>query len=145
MVKKCKLTLAMSPTCHSNNALFICWHEFFLDELLSTTFGPVRTTDNRQTDRQTDRLQTDRKRCIWAHCANCTGGLKNWGVFLLGGGLLLEKIPQNQTQFKVRVNLSHDLRHDLAYFEARCSIFWYMSHVSVNLKVLQILAVLSRS
>ena len=28
-----------------------------------------------QTDRRTDR-RTDRKRCIWAHRANCTGGLK---------------------------------------------------------------------
>ncbi len=62
----------MSPTCQSSYALFICWHEFFLEcsqykqmrigsvpsrenqlqyflryELLSTTFGPVRTTDNR--------------------------------------------------------------------------------------------------
>ncbi len=27
--KKCNLTLAMSPTCHSNNTLAICWHEFF--------------------------------------------------------------------------------------------------------------------
>ncbi len=26
--KKCNLTLAMSPTCHSNNTLLICRHEF---------------------------------------------------------------------------------------------------------------------
>ncbi len=31
-----------------------------------------RQTDNRQT--------TDRKRCIWAHRANCTGGLKKCGL-----------------------------------------------------------------
>ena len=30
-----------------------------------------------QSGRQTDRQQTDRKQCIWAHRANCTGGLKN--------------------------------------------------------------------
>ncbi len=29
--KKCNLTLAMSPTCHSNNTLLICWYEFFLE------------------------------------------------------------------------------------------------------------------
>ncbi len=29
--EKCNLTLAMSPTCHSNNTLFICWHLFFLE------------------------------------------------------------------------------------------------------------------
>ncbi len=29
--KKCNLTLAISPTCHSNNALPICHHEFFLE------------------------------------------------------------------------------------------------------------------
>ncbi len=28
IIKKCNLMLAMSPTCHSNNALIICWHEF---------------------------------------------------------------------------------------------------------------------
>ncbi len=27
-IEKCNLTLAMSPTCHSNNALIICWHDF---------------------------------------------------------------------------------------------------------------------
>ncbi len=26
-LKKCNLTLAMSPNCHSNNAFIICWHE----------------------------------------------------------------------------------------------------------------------
>ncbi len=131
--KKCNLTLAMSPTCHSNNTLLICWQEFFgwsqhqdqkkfqsqiivhfqwIDstskasiltkndmltwqkflecssyflhinvvycgkisgsylqyfwryELFSPIFGPV------QTDRR-----TDRKWCIWAHRAICTGGL----------------------------------------------------------------------
>ncbi len=29
--KKCNLTLAMSPTCHSNNSLLICSNEFFLE------------------------------------------------------------------------------------------------------------------
>ncbi len=33
---------------------------------------------------------------------------------------------------KVPVNLSHFSRHDLAYFKARYSIFWYMSHVSIQ-------------
>ncbi len=34
-LKKCNLTLAMSPTCHNNNALLMCWHEFF--RVLSST------------------------------------------------------------------------------------------------------------
>ena len=38
---------------------------------------------------------------------------------------------------KVPVNLSHVSRHDLAYFKARYSICWYMSHVSIKLRVLQ--------
>ncbi len=29
-LKKCNLTLAMSPTCHNNNTSFICWHDFFV-------------------------------------------------------------------------------------------------------------------
>ncbi len=29
--EKCNLTLAMSPTCHCNNALLICRHVFFLE------------------------------------------------------------------------------------------------------------------
>ncbi len=37
---------------------------------------------------------------------------------------------------KVPDNLSHFSRHDLAYFEARSSIFLYMSHVSMKLSVL---------
>ncbi len=39
---------------------------------------------------------------------------------------------------KVPDNLGHFSRHDddLAYFEARFSIFIYMSHVSMKLKVL---------
>ncbi len=37
--------------------------------IIFSLFGPVQTTDYR--------LQTtDRKRCIWAHRASCTGGLK---------------------------------------------------------------------
>ncbi len=28
-LKKCNLTLAMSPTCHSNNTIIVCWHELF--------------------------------------------------------------------------------------------------------------------
>ncbi len=35
---------------------------------ISPLFGQVQTTDYRQ---------TDRKLCIWAHRASCTGGLKN--------------------------------------------------------------------
>ena len=35
-------------------------------------------------------------------------------------------------EFKVPDNLSHLSRHDLAYFEARSSIFIYMSHVSMK-------------
>ena len=38
---------------------------------------------------------------------------------------------------KVPDNLSHFSRHGLAYFEARSSIFVYMSHVSMKLRVLQ--------
>ena len=34
------LTLAMTPTCHSNNTLFISWHEFFL-ELYPPLFSPI--------------------------------------------------------------------------------------------------------
>ena len=41
------------------------------------------------------------------------------------------------TYLKVPDNLSHFSRHDLAYFEARSSIFLYMSHVSMKLRVLQ--------
>ncbi len=54
-------------------------HQFFFTILFILTlrsslraesppWGPVRKTDNRQ---------TDRKRYIWGHRANCTGGLKN--------------------------------------------------------------------
>ena len=72
----------MGLTCHSNNAVFICLHDFFRVwsetnvnlhlyflgyELFSPTFGQI----------QTDRWQTDGKRCIWAHSAICTGGLQN--------------------------------------------------------------------
>ncbi len=38
--KKCILTLAMSPTCHSNNTITICWHEFFR-ECSQSQFGSV--------------------------------------------------------------------------------------------------------
>ncbi len=41
--KKCNLTLAMSPTCHCNNTLLLCWHDY------------RQTTDRLQTDyRQTE-------------------------------------------------------------------------------------------
>ncbi len=42
---------------------------FWSSRIIFSLFGQVQTTDYRQT--------TDRKRCIWAHRASCTGGLKN--------------------------------------------------------------------
>ncbi len=80
----------MSPTCHTNNASLIYWHEFLeCSQILVhavakfqihgyNTFRDMNyyPVTDRRTDGRTDR-QTDRKRCIWAHRAICTGGLKN--------------------------------------------------------------------
>ncbi len=51
--------------------------------LIEKTFGPV----------QTDRRQTDRKWCIWAHCATCTGWLKN----LVSKSFLLSQLADHDT------------------------------------------------
>ena len=127
--KKCNLTLAMSPTCHGNNALHICWHEFLeCSQVLVHTAGPMSGSSTyeqyflryeltnyspikKYTSKSVIRIfpictyesfillqsfrfiaiilfeiwiiiqwrtdgRTDRKRCIRAHRAICTGGLK---------------------------------------------------------------------
>ena len=48
----------------------------------------------------------------------------------------LEPLKSFVTHLKVPDNLSHFSRHDLAYFEARSSIFLYMSHVKGAAKIL---------
>ena len=47
--KKCNLTLAMSPTCHSNNTFFICWHGFFLECSQYELFSPFLVQSRLQT------------------------------------------------------------------------------------------------
>ncbi len=60
----------MSLPCHTNNALLISWHTFW--DINYSLRLSVQS-------RQTEKLQTTDKRwCIWAHRASCTGGLKNY-------------------------------------------------------------------
>ena len=81
-MKKCNLTLAMSPTFHSNNTLLICWHEFFLgcSQYQVKTDGRVGGLSVGRTGGRTAE-RTDRQRCI------CTGGLKDYKKNYMSGCL----------------------------------------------------------
>ena len=53
--KKCNLTLAMSPTCHSNNTITICWMNFsesVVSEIWIIIYHFWSSPDRQTTDRQ---------------------------------------------------------------------------------------------
>ncbi len=96
----------------------ICWHEFFLE----CSYEFLSSDKFLSSDRQ-----MDRKRCIWAHCAICTGGLKNWNSesanrFLQTGtqtGPILYPRPLMQKGLKpfIRfIKFSHCLFRQLALY-----------------------------
>ncbi len=55
---------------HIHIYIFFCLGSRVLStgRIIFSLFGQIQTTD---------RLQTERKRCTWAHRPSCTGGLKN--------------------------------------------------------------------
>ncbi len=91
---------------------------YFL-QLFSMTFGPVRTTDR----------QTDRKRRIWAHRANSTGGLNKIKhvISLMQYNFVLDLLWQNGRTARVL-----DLTIKIRTSEQKCPKIIFPKLVTLN-------------
>ncbi len=81
-LKKCNLTLAMSPTCHINNTIIVCWRKFFWEcsqsELAQCQYAQVGSKTQKlsvKCCRGFTDGQTDRRRAIqYPPSATCCNG-----------------------------------------------------------------------
>ena len=99
-IQKCNLTSTMCPTCSGNKTLFICDTIFSTSAAIPVNYFPLLLVKSRQ---------TDGKRCIQAHHAFCTGGVKMaimWETILKVKGLVVEQreIPQTNKSMSSHSN-----------------------------------------